>query len=327
MKMKRFIVGLCLALLLGGSVFAQGGGETKTQDAFPSKSVQFIVPYAAGGGTDSLMRLLAKAMETELGQSFVITNKAGGLGQVGLTELANAKNDGYTIGALSNLDHILVLLTNENVGYTYDSFEYLGAINTTANVIYANNKNTKFTSVGDMVAYAKQNPGKLTISISGKTHLAEIALLEKAASIDLTPVMQNSGNDSLKAILGGHVDLAVMDKNFVAQVTGQGVTPLAVFSAERIAPVTSLPTLTELGYPVATETYRVIVAPKGTPAEICQKITETIKIVSGKEDFKSKMQSMSENYRYLDAQQVKNRLDGDLQAMKDLLTAVPNAFN
>lgn len=126
-----FIASMCL--------FAQGNAESNTAH-YPATKIQFIIPYSAGGGTDSLMRLLANAMETDLGQSIIISNKAGGLGQVGLTELSASKADGYTIGALSNLDHILVLKTNANVAYDYDSFVYLGAINTTANVLYANDK-------------------------------------------------------------------------------------------------------------------------------------------------------------------------------------------
>lgn len=317
---------LLVAITLATGLFGQGKTEESTA-VYPSKKVDFIIPYSAGGGTDSLMRVLATAMETKLGQSFIISNKAGGLGQVGLTELASAKPDGYTIGALSNLDHILVLLTGENVSYSYDSFTYLGAINTTANVLYANDANTKFTSVADLIAYAKANPGKLTVSISGKTHIAEVSLLEKAAGIHVTTVMQNSGNDSLKAILGGHVDLAVMDKKFVAQVKGMGVTPLATFSADRISPIEDLPTLTELGYNVATETYRVIIAPKGTPAEVCAKLTETIKEVSSTAEFQQKMKDMGEVYRYLDATQVKARLDGEYKQMQSLLKEVPDAFN
>ena len=158
--MKKFVITILTVLMVSTVVFAQGKAETGAQ--YPTKGIQFIVPYAAGGGTDSLMRLLAKAMEEELGQSVTIVNKAGGLGQVGLTELSRAKNDGYTIGALSNLDHILVLFTSDNVSYDYDSLEYLGAINTTANIMYANSKNTGFTSVEEMFAYAKQNPGRLT---------------------------------------------------------------------------------------------------------------------------------------------------------------------
>jgi len=317
--MKKVLTVLAV-LMMCAALFAQGSQEATTS-TYPDKKVTFIIPYNAGGGTDTLMRLLASAMEKDWGQQVIISNKAGGMGQVGLTELSAAKADGYTIGALSNLDHVLVLKTSENVAYTYDSFEYLGAINTTCNVLYANDK-LGFKSVDDMLAYAKANPGKLTVAISGKTHIAEATLLEQKAGIKVTTVMQNSGNDSLKAILGGHVDMAIMDKNFVAQVEGKGVSPLASFGAERISKIKDVATFTELGYPVATETYRVIVAPKGTPKEICEKITATINKVSSDPEFQKTMDGMKEIYRYLDASQVKARLDQDVALVDSIKDAL-----
>lgn len=323
---RRICLVVLLICLLVTSLFAQGTAESNPA-AYPAKKVSFIIPYSAGGGTDTLMRLLANAMEKDWGQSIIISNKGGGLGQVGLTELNAAVPDGYTIGALSNLDHILVLFTGDNVAYDYDSFEYLGAINTTANIIYSNDKNTGFKTMYDLIAYAKEHPGELTVAISGMTHIAEAALLEQTAGIKVTTVMQSSGNDSLKSILGGHVDLAIMDKNFVAQVAGMGVTPLATFSADPISPVEYLPTLKSLGYDVATETYRVIVAPAGTPEEICEKITETIERVSSDPEFQQKMAEMGENYRFLNAEQVKERLDQDYSLVEELVAAMPDTFN
>ena len=246
--------------------------------------MQFIIPYAAGGGTDTLCRLLASSMEKSWGESFLIANKPGGLSQVGLTELSGADPDGYTIGALSNLDHILVLFTGENVSYDYESFDYLGAINTTANVLMAS-KDSGFTDLQQMIDYAKEHPGELTVAVSGKTHVAEVSLFEQAAGIQLTTVMQDGGGDSLNAIMGGHVDCAVLDKNYVAQVEGQGINTLATFAGEAIPTIPDIPTMKSLGYDVSTETYRVIVAPAGTPKEIEDAITQKIQEVSSAEEF------------------------------------------
>lgn len=317
--MKKILT-MMLVISICVGLFAQGAQESSNSN-YPTKKVTFVIPYNAGGGTDTLMRLLASAMEKEWGQQVIIANKAGGMGQVGLTELSIASKDGYTIGALSNLDHVLVLKTSENVAYTYDSFEYLGAINTTCNCLYVNDR-TGFKSIDDVVAYSKANPGKLTVAISGKTHIAEATLLEKAAGIKVTTVMQNSGNDSLKAVLGGHVDMAIMDKNFVSQVEGKGVTALASFGDVRLSKIPDIATFIELGYPVATETYRVIVVPKGTPKEICEKISTTIRKVSSDPEFQKTMDGMKEIYRYLDSTQVKARLDQDnalVDSIKDAL--------
>jgi tripartite-type tricarboxylate transporter receptor subunit TctC len=334
-KISLALVCLTIGLLSGCSQkTAEAPKETsaKTQETtresaatYPEKNINFIIPYSAGGGTDSLMRLMTAAMEPDLGKSLVVSNKPGGLGQVGLTELASAKPDGYTIGALSNLDHILVLLTGENVSYDYDSFEYVGAINTTVNVLMANDQNG-FKSLDDLVAYAKENPGSVTVAISGKTHIAEVALFEQAAGIDVTTVMQEGGGESLNAVLGGHVDCAVLDKKFVAQVEGQAVTPLASFGGERLSVIGEIPTMKEQGYDVATETYRVITAPKGTPEEVLNRLEASIKSVTETDEFQEKMENMSEIYRFLGRSEVKERLDKDYQAMVTLLKENPNAF-
>ena len=314
-KRSLFAIILSASLLLGGCANTPKSNDSENQDgsaatSYPEKSVQFIIPYAAGGGTDTLCRLLASSMEKSWGESFLIANKPGGLSQVGLTELSGADPDGYTIGALSNLDHILVLFTGENVSYDYESFDYLGAINTTANVLMAS-KDSGFTDLQQMIDYAKEHPGELTVAVSGKTHVAEVSLFEQAAGIQLTTVMQDGGGDSLNAIMGGHVDCAVLDKNYVAQVEGQGINTLATFAGEAIPTIPDIPTMKSLGYDVSTETYRVIVAPE----------------VSSAEEFQESMANMGEIYRFLDQDRVKQRLDQDYEMIQQLLEENPDALN
>lgn len=330
-KRSLFAIILSASLLLGGCANTPKSNDSENQDgsaatSYPEKSVQFIIPYAAGGGTDTLCRLLASSMEKSWGESFLIANKPGGLSQVGLTELSGADPDGYTIGALSNLDHILVLFTGENVSYDYESFDYLGAINTTANVLMAS-KDSGFTDLQQMIDYAKEHPGELTVAVSGKTHVAEVSLFEQAAGIQLTTVMQDGGGDSLNAIMGGHVDCAVLDKNYVAQVEGQGINTLATFAGEAIPTIPDIPTMKSLGYDVSTETYRVIVAPAGTPKEIEDAITQKIQEVSSAEEFQESMANMGEIYRFLDQDQVKQRLDQDYEMIRQLLEENPDALN
>ena len=330
-KRSLFAIILSASLLLGGCANTPKSNDSENQDgsaatSYPEKSVQFIIPYAAGGGTDTLCRLLASSMEKSWGESFLIANKPGGLSQVGLTELSGADPDGYTIGALSNLAHILVLVTGENVSYDYESFDDLGAINTTANVLMAS-KDSGFTDLQQMIDYAKEHPGELTVAVSGKTHVAEVSLFEQAAGIQLTTVMQDGGGDSLNAIMGGHVDCAVLDKNYVAQVEGQGINTLATFAGEAIPTIPDIPTMKSLGYDVSTETYRVIVAPAGTPKEIEDAITQKIQEVSSAEEFQESMANMGEIYRFLDQDQVKQRLDQDYEMIQQLLEENPDALN
>ncbi|MBR1918633.1 MAG: hypothetical protein IJ831_03315 [Spirochaetales bacterium] len=178
--------------------------------------------------------------------------------------------------------------------------------------LYSNDKNTGFKSLDEIISYAKANPKKLTVSISGKNQLLAVKKLESLTGIEVTTVMQGSGNDSLKAILGGHVDLALMEKNFAAQVEGQGVTTIASFGAERLSVIPDVPTCKELGYDVVSSTYRVILAPKDVPQDICDKITATIKKVSSTPEFQKKMLDMNELYKFQDAAQVTESMKGDM---------------
>ncbi|MBR1918632.1 MAG: hypothetical protein IJ831_03310 [Spirochaetales bacterium] len=107
--MRKLLV-VFAVLVLGFCVFAEGSKEVSTS-SYPERKVTMIIPYKAGGGTDVLLRLLASEMEKEWGQQIIIENKAGGASQVGMTELVNAKPDGYTIGGVGNLDHVLVIQT------------------------------------------------------------------------------------------------------------------------------------------------------------------------------------------------------------------------
>ena len=219
-----------------------------------------------------------------------------------------------------------MLFTGENVSYDYESFDYLGAINTTANVLMTS-KNSGFTDLQQLIDYAKEHPGELTVAVSGKTHVAEVSLFEQAAGIQLTTVMQDGGGDSLNAIMGGHVDCAVLDKNYVSQVEGQGINTLATFAGETIPTIPDIPTMKSLGYDVSTETYRVIVAPSGTPKEIEDAITQKIQEISSTEEFQESMANMGEIYRFLDQEQVKQRLDQDYEMIQQLLEANPDALN
>ena len=123
------------------------------------------------------------------------------------------------------------------------------------------------------------------------------------------------------------MDCAVLDKNYVSQVEGQGINTLATFAGETIPTIPDIPTMKSLGYDVSTETYRVIVAPAGTPKEIEDAITQKIQEVSSTEEFQESMTNMGEIYRFLDQDQVKERLDQDYEMIQQLLEENPDALN
>ncbi|NLC52785.1 MAG: tripartite tricarboxylate transporter substrate binding protein [Firmicutes bacterium] len=322
MKSWKKILVLCVVVVVVAGIYlAWSPGDAK----YPAKAVQLLIPYSTGGGTDSLGRLVAAELEKYWNQPVVVVNKPGAASQIGTTELANAKNDGYTIGMLSNYDYILTLLTSDDVAYSYDDFEYVASINTTSNILVANS-GSEFKSLEDLIAYAKKNPGKLTVAVSGKTHVAEIIMLEKAAGIDLTPIMYSSGGESLNAVLGGHVDLGLFDKKFHEQTAPKGCTTLGLFGEERLAVIKDIPTLKELGYDVATETYRIFTVPKGVPQEIAEEIANALKKVSETAEFQDKLTKLNEIYKYRSGKELQDLIQDNFDRMKEVVDSNPQDF-
>jgi tripartite-type tricarboxylate transporter receptor subunit TctC len=321
MKSQRMIKVLAMVLLLSVSFLAISYAAVK----YPAKNIQLIVPYSTGGGTDALARVVAAELEKKWGKPVVIVNRPGAATLIGTGEVARAKNDGYTIGIISNYDYLLTLLTGNNTQYKYNDLEYIASINTTANVLVAK-KGSSFESLAQLVDYAKKNPGKLTVSVSGQTHIAEIAMFEKAAGIDLTPIMFSSGGDSLNALLGGHTDLGLFDKKFHGQTSEKGCKTFGTFADKRLSVIKDVPTMKEQGFNVATETYRVFVAPKGTPKAILKNIADTIKKVTDTQEFEKKLTNMDEIYQYRSGKELQQRLKDNYDNMKKIVAQNPKEF-
>jgi tripartite-type tricarboxylate transporter receptor subunit TctC len=324
MKMVRKMMFLAMALLLSLSLlltcYGAGAGVK-----YPTKNVELIVPYSTGGGTDSLARLVAAELGKKWGKTVVVVNRPGAATLIGTAEIVRSKNDGYTIGMTSNYDYLLTLLSGNNTQYKYQDLEYIASVNTTANILVAKN-GSPFNSLADLINYAKKNPGKLTVSVSGQTHVAELAMLGKAAGINLTPIMFTSGGDSLNALLGGHTDLGLFDKNFYAQTSEKGCKTIGTFAGERLTPIKEVPTMKEQGYNVATETYRVFVAPKGTPKSIINTIAVAIKQATDTAEFKENFSQMGEIYAYRSGKELEQRLKSNYEAIKRVVAENPAKF-
>ncbi|NLY74172.1 MAG: tripartite tricarboxylate transporter substrate binding protein [Firmicutes bacterium] len=284
-----------------------------------------IVPYSTGGGTDALGRVIAAELEKKWGKRVLVINRPGAASLIGTAEVAKAKNDGYTMLITSNYDYSLSLLTGDNKQYKYEDLECVASINTTANMLVCQ-KNSPFKNLSEMVEYAKKNPGKLTVSISGPTHIVEIAMFEKAAGIDLSPIMFSSGGNSLNSFLGGHTDLGLFDKKFYDQITEKGCKALCIFANERFSIVKDIPTAKEQGYNVSNEIYRLFMVPKGTPAKIIKYIADSIKEATSSQEFQKKFASMGEVYQFNSGKELQQRLKDDYSKVKQIVEQNSEAF-
>lgn len=298
---RRTLIGTGLAA--GPVVFAGSAPAPAQAQAYPRRSIQLIVPANAGGPTDIGARILASIMEKDIGQPVVVVNKPGAGAQLGTTELARARPDGYTIGYITMPGlNTMVLDTERKAAFTLDSFALVinqvldpGAIWVRAD--------SPFKTLADLVAAAKKEPNKLsacTTGILSDDHLA-IMMLEEAANVKFRVVHFDGAAQQFTAILGGHVDVAFDNVGSVRKRAMSGeVRVLAVMDPQRSKLMPNSPTTTELGFPtVNSNSTRGIAAPKGVPPEILSYLEAALKKAMENSEHMRKMEEVGLEVRIL----------------------------
>lgn len=260
---------------------------------YPDKSVRMIVPYSAGGGTDVMARAVAQFMEGALGQKLVIVNKPGASGSIGTAEAGESRPDGYTTVMLSSNDYLLAPLMNKDPGFSLDDFKLIGSFNDTANCVIVK-KGSAFASFTDFIDFAKKNPAKLTVSTSGDAHVFLGTMIGDVTGAQLSMVSYSGAGESLNALLGGHVEAAIIDKRFVKQAEQSGCKALAVASEERYEILPELPTMQELGYAVTDNQRRILAVPAKTPDAVVERLSKAVLSFGNTPEFTDKLHALSE---------------------------------
>jgi tripartite-type tricarboxylate transporter receptor subunit TctC len=270
-KMKRLSFGMFIFLiLLGFSFTVFGAGK------YPSKPVQFLIPFGAGGSADVMGRVLAKATEKYLGQPLIPINKPGAGGGIMYTALKNSKPDGYTLGW--NSTSILTSTNIGNVPFTYEAFNHICRIGITGMPI-AVRSDAPWKTFAEFLDYVKKSPGKIKIGNAGTgsgTHLTA-ALIEQELGLKVIHVPLGAER-RIPSLLGGEMDaICVPLPEIAPQVAAGQAKVLVIPSEKRESSFPDVPTLKELGYPIVIELFRGISVPKGTPNDIIKKIEEAFK--------------------------------------------------
>jgi tripartite-type tricarboxylate transporter receptor subunit TctC len=244
--------------------------------AYPTKPVSLMVAYPAGGSTDVGARIVASLAEKELGQPLIVLNKAGAGGQVGWTELARQKPDGYYIGFI-NLPAINAVILDPDRKATFDIDSFTPLINQVLDpgVIYVK-PDSPYKSLKDIVEDAKKRPGEIkagTTGIFSDDHLA-ILMLEEAAKIKFRIVHFDGDPPQLTSLLGGQIDVSFLNVGGITpRVKSAQVRPLVVLDRERSKFYPDTPSTAEAGYPsVLSSSTRGIVGPKGLPEAMVKKL-------------------------------------------------------
>lgn len=270
-------------LFVAGSLW--GASFAGAQD-YPTKPIMLQVPWPAGGSTDVGARIVASIAEKKLGQPVVVTNKVGAGSQIGLTETARSKPDGYTLG-LGSLPALNTIILDPERKALFDLKSLVFIINQVIDpgIIWAKG-DSPYKTLKDLLDDARKRPGQIraaTTGILGDDHLA-ILMLEEAAKVKFRIVHFDGGAQVFTATLGGQVDVAFGNVGDIGtKLKGTPLRILMVMDPQRSKFVPDVPTSAELGFPkIISSSSRGMFGPAGIPAPILKKI-ETVFLESMKD--------------------------------------------
>ncbi|MCE8013026.1 tripartite tricarboxylate transporter substrate binding protein [Halomonas daqingensis] len=290
-------------------------------DDYPEKAVEFIVPWAPGGSSDLLMRIIGQHLQEELGQPVPIINMPGVSGTVGLREATRRANDGYTISQIHE-----GLLMAHHAGLTdinWDDFEPIAMMANTNQVVVIN-ADTGWESMDDLLSEAREKPGELRIGVTlgGIPHLWA-AMLEQAADVQFGYVGYEGSGERLRALAGGHILFAIDDYASTLPFVDNGdMRIIATGTSERLEELPDVPTLSELGYDIEFSITRGLVAPKGTPEHALVRLEEALANVAQKDTFIEQVNNVGADVRFMDREAYRDyllRTDDTIQEHVHLL--------
>jgi len=246
---------------------------------YPARAIEFIIPFATGGPTDTAIRVIQPQLSANLGVPVVLVNKAGGGGAVGMDGVAKAKPDGYTLAATVRSTVTILPATQKDVTYKVSDFAVVGAFAYDSGVVLVK-AGAPWKTLEELIDHAKKNPGKLTYGSAGlgTNSFFNMELLKQAYGIDMAHVPFGGSGPVKNAVLGGHVPVGAAALSAVLSVVRSGdVVALATSASKRLTSIPSTPTMTEKGHPDASlSTWMEIYAPAKTPKPIVERLAAAL---------------------------------------------------
>jgi tripartite-type tricarboxylate transporter receptor subunit TctC len=282
-----------VAALICGAVLAAPQGRAAE---YPARAIKLIVPYAAGGPTDVLGRMVGGYLSRDLKQPVVVENKAGAQGAIGAEAAARAEPDGYTLFFTAASIFVLNPLLYKKLPYDPAKDFRMLALITDLPVIMEVNPSVPAKTVAEFVAYAKQNPGKLNFGSAGTGGTIHLAgeMFKQMAGVDMVHVAYKGAGPALTDLLSGNIQL-MFDTLGTAlpPVKGGLVRPLAVSSAQRIPDLPDVPTMAESGYPdYSVSVWYGVSAQSKLPDEVVRKITASLDKALSDEIFRALLEKV-----------------------------------
>jgi len=299
-------------LIVAGPIWGASLAGAQTAN-YPTKPVILQVPWPAGGSTDVGARIVAAIAEKKMGQPIVVTNRVGAGSQVGLTETARAKPDGYALG-FASLPALNTIVLDPERKAVFDLKSLVFIINQVVDpgIIWAKG-DSPYKTLKELIDDAKKRPGEIraaTTGILGDDHLA-ILMLEQAAKIKFRIVHFDGGAHVFTAVLGGQVDVAFGNVGDIGnKLKGTPLRVLMVMDSQRSKFVPDVPTTAELGFPnIISSSSRGMIGPAGIPDPILKKIQSVFLEAMKDPDHLSKMDKAALAVRPMVGEEYKKYVD------------------
>ncbi len=278
MKLLHQLFNASLIATLAAFPLLQAHAQTTPE--WPTKSITLIATYAAGGSADTRMRLLARKLTDKLGQSVIVENKGGAGGVIGTAAIAKAAPDGYTIGS----GNLAPLAVNQFLmkKLPYDPAQDIAPIILIEKspLVLSVSNSMPVKTLGELIALAKKEPGKLTFGSSGVggAHHLSGEMFSEIAGVSLVHVPYKGGSPASTDLMAGHLNMMFeMGYSAMPSIQAGKIRPLAVTSTKRLALLPDVPTMAESGVPdFESYNWQGIIAPAGTPEPVIAKLNKVL---------------------------------------------------
>jgi len=273
--LNKQMLALLIACLFCIAGLAQAQQAQEDVSKYPTRPINCIVPFSPGGSADLALRLLSKEVEKNIGQPLVVVNRPGGGGSVGVSAVAVAKPDGYTIGQSPGGSPLFILPFLEKLPYhPTKGLRYIVQFaDFTFGVVVKGD--SPLNSFKDLIAHVRQNPGKITYGTNAPNSIANLVMeqVAKKEKIQLTHIPFKSSPEYQAAVLGDHILFSAGDFNHALIESGK-LKPLVFFSEKSPPEYAQIPTLRDLGYDIPCPVFLGIMGPAGLPEPVVKKLED-----------------------------------------------------
>ena len=284
MALTKTVAGIAAGTLLTASTaFAQ---------TYPERQITMVVPFSAGGPTDTVGRLIAEKMSADLGQQIIVENVGGAGGTLGAGQVASAEADGYTI-LLHHIGMATSATLYRNLAYNpLEAFEYVGLVTEVPMTIVAR-KDLEPTDFASLVTYVKENADTITMANAGigaASHLCGMLFMQALEAPIVTVPYKGTG-PAMTELLGGQIDIMCdQTTNTTEQIKGGTIKAYAVTTPARLDIFPDLPTVSEGGFPgLEVSVWHGLYAPKGTPAEVTARLSQSLQVALADPEIAAKL--------------------------------------